>query len=682
MRISYNWLKDYVDVKSPPEKLAELLTMSGFSVESIEKTPDDHIFEVEVTSNRPDCLSVVGIAREVAAITGRKLKIPPLDRHYEAAKRPKQRQIIVKIEDKKLCPRYTARIIRNVKVGESPKWLKTKIEAMKLKPVNNIVDITNFCLFETGEPMHAFDLDKISGKEIYIRRAKKGEGITTIDGVNRILESSDLVIADKDRPIAIAGIMGGKSSEVSGSTKNILLEAAYFDPVSVRRTSRRLGISTESSYRFERRVDLENIPYSSARAEALINDMAGGGAGEFQDVGEKKAGVRFVYLNYSKLNKILGVDIAPAKARAILGSLGIKAAPVSKDRIKLRIPHFRYDLQNEIDIVEEAARIYGYERIPETLPDITASHARIPFNMIVDNRIRAVLTSLGLDEIITYSLSGKKVLESAGLSEKEAIEIKNPLSNDQDILRPSLIIGMLNSIRWNINRKTKDLKLFELGNAYLKESAGGFIEKKYLCIGMTGEAHSDWAGGSRRLNFFDLKGALEALFVELGIGSFSFKDSGDGRFSKAASSAIELGGEPIGVFGEVAGKILGEFDIKDTVYACEICIDPLLKYASLKKAFKELPRYPSAARDLSIIVGKDIKNFEITASIKDAAGSILKGARLIDRYIGKQIPDGKVGLTYRLEYQDLKKTLEEKDVSEAHSRILQALEKNIGAKLR
>ncbi len=686
MRVSYNWLKNYVGIKVPAGKLAELLTMAGLAVDSIEKKSDDSVFEVEITSNRPDWLSYIGVAREVAAITGKKLKIPSI-RHCEGTKAivspSSQRQIVVKVEDEKLCPRYTARVIYNVKVGESPDWLKKKIEAVGLRPVNNIVDITNFCLFETGEPMHAFDLDKLSGRSIIVRKAAKDEKIKAIDGTERALDESMLVIADSDRPIAVAGVMGGANTEVGMSTKNILLEAAYFDPISVRRTSRRLALSTESSYRFERKVDMDNIVYASARAAHLILEVAGGKRGEFIDIGRQKKDKRRVSLRFERLNKITGADIAPSRAKAILTSLGLKLNSTTKAAASFEIPPFRQDLQDEIDLVEEAARIYGYDNIPGTVPQVVEPGLNVPFGIVVDDKIRDVLTKMGLFEIITYGLLSKSSLNSAMISDTDAVEIKNALSTEQEVMRPSSIVGMLKSIRYNINRKSRDLRLFELGKVYFKNGADTFKESRNLSIGVTGQVYDDWMGRGRSVGLYDLKGIIEALFLELGLGGFSIeKNTINDTFSPVVSSFIEVRGEPMGIIGEVDAKVLNNFDIKDKVYIAEINCETILRFVSLEKRFQELPRYPSISRDISIVVGNDILNAQILSSIKGTAGVILKDVQLIDRYRGGQIPDGKTSLTYRLEYQNPKRTLEDKDVQDVHSRVVRALETNLGAKLR
>ena len=682
MRISYNWLKEYVNIKLPPEKLAHVLTMAGLAVESVKKSAGDTILEIEVTSNRPDWLSYIGVAREVAAITGGK-PFPFRDGKRSKTQAPSRKgnAVTVKVEDKRLCPLYTARIIRNVKVGESPVWLKTKIEAMDLRPVNNIVDITNLCLFETGEPMHAFDLDKLESGEIIVRRSRAGEKITTIDGAERPLDDSVLVIADARRPVAIAGVMGGLDTEVTASTKNILLEAAFFDPVSVRRTSKKLGISTESSYRFERRVDTENIKRASDRAAALITELAGGDICEFIDIGAsgrpKKPPVA---LRYSRCGRIIGVDIAPAKIKKILVSLGLKARASSRDGLRLEIPNFRYDLKNEIDIIEEVARIYGYDNVPATIPQIVEDSARMPEEMVLDSKIRRCLTGFGMDEIITYSLLGKRELASACIPDDNIVEIANPLTAEQEVMRPGLMTGMLNSLAWNMNRKTKDLALFELGNIYTR-NGNAFSEKKRLSMALAGD-RSSWQGDSRPLGFYDLKGIVEGLLSELGVTDISFKESRHDGFSTLACASIGIKGALAGTIGQVSKKTAANFDIKEKVYYCELCVSSILKHAALEKRFSALPKYPSVYRDISIVVPQAVTNAQLESLARDIGGPVLKTVILIDRYRGKQIPDGKTSLTYRLEYQDLKKTLTEKEISDVHARILGSLEKKFGAQLR
>lgn len=677
VKLSYNWLKDYVQIGMPPEILAGTLTMAGMSVDAIEKKDGDVILEIEITSNRPDWLSYIGVAREIAAITGRKLKIPQA-KLPSAQPAKAQKAVSIKVEDKKLCPRYTARVITGVKVGESPEWLKKKIGSIGLRSVNNIVDITNFCLFETGEPMHAFDLDTLSGKQIIVRSAAANEKITAIDGIQRSLDASMLVIADSSAAVAIAGVMGGIKTEVGLSTKNILLEAAYFDPISVRRTSRRLALSSESSYRFERKVDAENIKYASDRATQLIIEIAGGQAGEFIDTGKTAAGARKISLSNDRLNKVLGVSIPAQKTKEILISLGLK----SRGAGKFEAPSFRQDLRDEIDLIEEVARIYGYDNIPCTLPPVAESGQTLPPELVIDAKIREALKGLGLSEIITYSLLSRKSLAMAGIDDKEAAAVRNPLSAEQEVMRPSAIPGMLGVIRYNINRKNADLRLYELGKVYFREGAKDFRERRNLTIAMTGQMHDGWIARARPVTIFDLKGSLEALLASLGIRGFSVRESSGGIFSPSACASIEIDGSPAGSIGEIDAKVLKNFDIKDKVYALELDCEALLKSAKLARRFKEPARYPSVLRDISIIIGNDVSNAAIISSITQSGGGLLKSAQLVDRYRGGQIPEGKQSLTYRLEYRDLNKTLEDKEVQEAHSRIVHALQQELGAALR
>jgi len=679
MKISYDWLREYVETDVSADRLAEMLTMAGLSVESIIRLGADHILETEITANRPDWLSVIGVAREISAMTGKKLNMPKIKTPNTA---PAQNDINIKVEDAPLCPKYTARVIRGVRVAESPAWLKARIEAMGLRSVNNIVDITNFCLFETGEPMHAFDLDKISGRQILIRKARQAEKLVTIDGKEAVLDPSVLIIADSARPIAVAGVMGGLNTEVTAATQNILLEAAYFDPVSIRRTSRKLGVSTDSSYRFERRVDIENIVYASERAAGLICEIAGGAAEDIISIGQAQDKKRTVSMSGSKLNKLSGMTIPPEKAKAILAGLGLRSISQTTREETFEIPGFRQDLQSEIDLIEEVLRVYGYNNVPDTMPNVMAQTNFDP-KLKFEKTARQILCGFGLDEIIGYSLLNKKLAGCAASLPADSIaEIMNPLSAEQEMMRPSLMSGMLGAIAWNLNRKNKDLKLFELGNVYYKKSGDSFGQDKYICVGICGQINGGWDGCARHVQFSDIRGIFENLCEEFGMQEVSFEESQDTRFSSLARAILKIKGRPVGVCGAVSQRLLSEFDIKDKVYLLEVNLEELFGLFLPERRFKELPKYPSILRDISIVVSKETRNAPLVSVIRTAGGFILKSVDLVDRYSGKQIPEEKISLTYRLEYQDPHKTLEDKDVAGVHSNILAALEKNFGAKLR
>lgn len=675
MKVTYNWLKEYVDVKLPPEKLAHALTMAGSEVKSIDKAAGDYVFEIEVTPNRADCLSIIGIAREAAAITGKKLKIPK-----SAVKntQPKGR-ISVEIKDKKLCPRYSGRVIEGVGVTDSPKWMQERLKAMDLRPVNNIVDITNYCLFETGQPMHAFDLDKIKGGKIIIRRAEKGEKITTIDGIERELSVDTLIIADAKKPVAIAGVMGGLDTEVGPSTRNLLLESAYFDPVSVRRTSRKLGLRSESSYRFERGVGLEAVVAASDRAAVLINKLAGGAVKELVDKGEKRIKPKKVSCNVKKTGNLLGVNIPQAAVKSILKALGLQVTG-SGNSLKVKIPSFRQDLNYEIDIVEEIARIYGYENIPTTIPEMVSQPRRKDFSRIVQEKVREVLISSGLAEVITYSLISKGVLKKFSSIGTDTIDIVNPLSAEQELMRPTLLVGMLQTVLWNLNRKVESLKIFELGNVYFKEKQE-FGERLNLAIALTGKVTDTWKS-KQQADFFYLKGAIETLLARLGIRRVEFASEKAPCMSLSESASIRIKGEDIGIAGRVDSDILDGFDIKQAVYAAELDVDKLLSLIKLEKHFEPVPKFPSIKRDISILLDRGVASKTIISAIKGLGISSIANVEVFDEYHGKQVPEDKKSLSFSILYQDKSRTLTDQEVEQAHSKVKEALTSQFSAQFR
>ena len=684
MKASYSWLKDYVDVKIDPKKLAHLLTMAGISVTSCDKIEGDYIFEFEITSNRSDCLSIIGIAREVAAILGKKLKVPkdlkigtaPIfcGKNYK-----KIGAVPIFVKDLELCPRYTARIIRNVEVSPSPDWLKEKLISVGLRPVNNIVDITNFVLFETGQPMHAFDLDKIK-EGISVRRGIKGEKIITIDKVPRTCDEDTLVVAHTHGPIAIAGIMGGLETEVNRMTKNVLLESAFFNPISIRRTSRTLALSSESSYRFERRVSNEMILKASDRGARLIKSLAGGEIGALIDVGKKPPKSKPVDFDLEKSNKILGISLTKNKARNILKTLGFSIQD-KKRSMKVTVPEFRKDIKNAVDITEELARVYGYGKIPLTVPRIVGNIKIKDFTSILKERTSQALTRLGLNEIITYSLINKDSVNGLSVNESETVNIKNPLSIDQEIMRPTMLPGMLGVISYNLNRKAKRLSLFENGKIY-KEKKNSYVEESVVSIALSGVKEESWRIQSQEFNFFDIKGTFERLLMDLGITNIAFKSCAKKEFNKDAASTVEHQGEVIGCLGEVSRRICEKFDIEKRILYGELYTEKLIKRVKLDKKYIPLSRYPSIKRDISIIADKHIISSEITSIIKEVGKPLAKKASLISSYRGKQIPEGKQGLLYRVEFRSDERTLEDTEVDRLHSAIKQTLSEKLPLSFR
>ena len=682
MKISYNWLKDYVDVNMDPKKLASMLTMAGSNVASCENAGGDYIFDFEITANRPDCLSVLGIAREAAALLGKNLKVPLQLRESRKTRSKSDKTPAVKpaLKATDLCFRYTARIIKDVEVGPSPDWLKDRIISAGLRPVNNIVDITNFVLLETGQPMHAFNLDRIKGG-ISVRRAEKGEKLVTIDNVPRTCENETLVIADERGPIAIAGVMGGLDTEVNKMTKNILLESAFFNPVSVRKTSRVFGLSSESSYRFERKIDNAMVLKASDRAAALIRDIAGGKIASLSDVGNKKAYSRTIAFDVKKSNKILGVSVEKKQTARILRSLGFTVKD-EKRSMKVSVPSFREDVKRDVDIIEEIARIYGYEKIPSTVPHIVGNTAIKDFTGLFEDKIGRTLTRLGLNEIITYALISRTNMKKLGLREEDAIAIANPLSVDQEIMRPSLLPGMLGAISHNLNRKAKRLSLFEIGKIY-KEKGNSYAEENVLSVGLSGVNKEGWRVQRKEFDFFDLKGIFEKLLEKFGITeNVMFKKGNPTGLAKNASAILEYDGKVVAYLGEVEKEACDKFGIEKKVFYGELSIESLLGKAKLDKRYAPYGRYPSITRDISLVLDRGTTSHEITAIVKEVGKALVKRVTLVDSYKGEQIPEGKRALLYRIEYRSDEKTLEDAEVEKIHTEIKKTLTEKLNVSFR
>lgn len=687
MKISYNWIKEYIDLKQSPEEIAKLLTNSGSEVKTIEKIGDDYIMDIEITPNRSDCLSYIGIARELSALTGKTIKIPPLKIKKSKGKAP----FTVDIKDKDLCPRYTARLIRDVKVGESPDWLKKKIVSMGLRPVNNVVDITNYILFELGQPMHAFNYDKIKGRSIVIRRAREGEKITSIDKIERKLEKDMLAIADKVRPIALGGVMGGLDAEVTGTTKDVLLESAYFKPTSVRRTSFKLALTSESSYRFERGVDPEMVLEASDRAALLIAEICGGKIGELVDKKgkatgggpERKREGKKVVLRIGNLNKILNLDLKEIYIRKALNSLSLKVSSSKKGIIKVLVPSFRGDIRYEVDLIEEISRIYGYENIATTIPKIVPHPERKLLSWRAKEKVIEVLTSLGLNEAITYAMITRvSVQKFFGSAIPGIIAVKNPLSFDQEIMRPCLVPGILNVLSYNMNRGVKDLKIFEIGNVYRKNLSpkDGYSETN-ICIALTGLFSEGWQREKRPVTFFDLKGILEKLSFNLGLDpkkltlNIQAPEAALRYLMMQDKTPLVLyDGKIIGNITSLSARIRDAFALKQEIFVTEIRLGALFPLVNLDKRFRDIPKYPSIKRDISLTAGKGVTFEKIKTLVKKQGGELIKRVEPFDEY--------NLGLSFRIEYRDREKTLTAEEVDRVHSAIRKSLVEELGVTLR
>ncbi len=682
MKVSYNWLKEYISFKLDPEDLAERLTMAGIEVKSIEQKGADHIFEAEITSNRPDWLSVYGIAREIRAITGERLK--PIK--VNLSKESDSLKPSASIDDKKGCLRYTARVIEDVRTGLSPKWLTDKIESAGIRPVNNVVDITNFCLIESGQPLHAFDYDKLKGGRIIVRRAKKGEEIITIDGVKRGLDETILVIADAVRPVAIAGVMGGEDTEVTFSTKRVLLESAYFDPPAIRAAAKKLGVSTESSYRFERGVDPSGVLSASTRAAALIRDLAKARAvSKALDAGTGNVKRSKIILRVSRANKILGMKVTPLKCASILKGLGLKVIKKGKDSLEVLVPSFRADLREEADLIEEIARIYGYDKVPETLTKISVwgKGSQKSAERITEETIRETLTGMGLNEVISHALMSKRniINKIMNAGDDKLLKVQNQLSSESEALRPSALCGMMDVLARNINRKTADMRIFELGKAYFCGDDGAASEKSVLAIALCGIKAKDWRNKTT-LDIFDLKGTIEALFEKLGISGYGFEAKASPLLAPSASASIKVDGGDIGILGKLGKSVLDGYDIKIPIFISEMDLGPVYARAKLGRKFAGLPKYPSVARDISLIVDDKVSNSEIAGLIKTACGDLAISVEPLDLYRGEQIPKGSKSILYSVEYRASDRTLTDEEVNSLDKKVRDTLAGRFNAKIR
>lgn len=682
MKVSYKWLKDYVDIRIDPRKLADLLTMSGSNVAAIEKLGGDHVFDLEITSNRADCLSILGIAREVAALLGKSLKIPPELREKKQTKAlaKKSEGLKILVKDPDLCPRYTGRIIRDIEVGPSPEWLKERILSSGLRPVNNIVDITNFVLLETGQPMHAFDLDRIQGP-VVVRRAEKGEKIITIDNVQRTCDAGTLVIADDSGLIAIAGLMGGLSTEVNDMTHNILLESACFNSISVRKTSRFLGLGSESSYRFERKIDESMVGRASERAKRLISEIAGGQSGSLSDVWKKKPSTKTIAFNPDRVNSLLGASFDKKKSLKILKALGF-ILDEKKNAIKVTVPGFRQDVKAEVDLAEEIARIYGYENISLTIPRIVGNTGIKEFIDIFEERIGEILTRLGMSEVITYSLVKRSGTENLGAGEDELIPIQNPLSIEQELLRPSMLPGMCGVISHNLKRYARRNSFFEIGKIY-KNNKGVLEEKPVLSLGVAGLKREDWNTGKEGFDFFDMKGIFERLMDGLGLrGEIIFSKNDVPGLKNGQSATVSSGKEIIASLGEIDPGISAEYDIKGPLFYCEVYLHELGKKVRLEKSYVPYGKYPPISRDISILLDAGVTSHEVTNIIKEIGNPLARGVRLVSIYRAKEIPENKRALLYRIEYRSDDRTLEDAEVEKVHTDIRNTLSAKLNVSFR
>jgi phenylalanyl-tRNA synthetase beta chain len=691
MRISYNWLKELIDIKFSPHELAERLTNAGLAVDSVESFGDDYVLVFDLTSNRSDCLSHLGIAREVRALTGEELK----NQKAKDIESYSSNCGLVTIEASDLCYRFTGRVIRNVKVAKSPEWLIRRLEAVGERAINNIADITNYVMHELGQPMHAFDLNKLAEKRIVVRRARKGEFIKTLDDVERELDETMLVICDAEKPVAVAGIMGGAYSGISDQTTDVLLEVAYFDKKSIRQTSRKLKLSTEASYRFERGVDIENLIRASNRATELICQIAGGEAEDFVDVYPTKRKEILVSLNPRKIATLVGCSVEADEIKRILSLLGFELREEKKDEeLVFLVPSWRHDVSIEEDLVEEVIRVWGYDKISEQLPPFWTAGEYQP-NENRKREIRKLLANTGFEEAISYSFIDVanderfQILPSLSVNEnlqEKFVTLRDSIIEGAIRMRPTLLPGLLDAVRTNFNRGERNLKLFEIGKVFVASSdeEGTFpIEKEILGIVITGGlVLENRALPIREVDFYDLKGALESILEALRLPSYEFTDANVKHLRKGQSAVLKVEGKGFGYMGRLSDELAEIYKFRQPVFVAEIDLQGLLEIEPAETVYKPLPIYPSIVRDTAFLVKSSITFAQIKRAIETQAFQYLSKIEFVELYQGKELVGDERSLTIRFEFRSNEKTLTEEEAERTHEQIVNFLNEKLGVKKR
>ncbi len=700
MRVPFEWLKEYIEITVSPTEVAHKLTMIGLEVEAIEYIDDDPVFVVNVTPNRPDCLSIIGIARELSAAYNIPYRLPA---HTFAAE-TEELDFNVDILDPDICNRYAGRIIRDVKICPSPDWLIKRLEKCDLRSINNVVDITNYVLLELGHPLHAFDLDKIKGHCIRVGTPEKVYGkdfpvkIKTLDGIDRKLSNDDLIIWDSERPIAIAGIMGGIETEVDESTRNVFIESAYFAPINIRRTSKRLGIRTESSYRFERGADIKMLKKALDRAAFLVSEIAGGRLHGKIDIYPRISKPIEIILRPQRVKEILGVEINLTEIINIMLRLGFEIYEYNGS-IKVKPPTYRRDVKREIDIIEEISRIYGYDRIIAELPKATIgiinSESKIEgFKSDIREKIKQSFLKSGYTEVINYSFMGLEDIELMGIREddlrRSLVKISNPLKIEHSYMRTTILPGLIKNMIHNVSHGNREFRLFEVSRI--------FINRDLKKTGLTQTLNINPVGQNSKLpieqeniaalyykektkslyrddihDFYLVKGLIEAIFNDLGIHEYSFVRSTEPFLHPGQSADIYIMDSRVGYIGVLSPKFVDLIDLKarkPSIVVVEFNFDSLIPFTMQIPKYRHLPKYPFIERDTSIIVNAETEASSIIKLLRSYPSELIEDVRIFDVYHGKNIPEGKKSVTFNIRYMSTDRTLKDEEVDSLHNEIV------------
>jgi phenylalanyl-tRNA synthetase beta chain len=648
----------------------------------------DTLLDISITPNRPDCLCVIGVAREIAALTHQRVKHPLLslsDRGEEI-----HQKTSVTILDQDLCPRYVARMIEGVKIGPSPHWMSDRLEKVGIRSITNVVDVTNYIMMEYGQPLHAFDFELLEEGRIVVRRAKEGEEFVTLDGVKRTLDGEMLMICDGVKPVAIAGVMGGLNSEIREDTGTVLLESAYFNPAGNRRTSKKLGLETEAAYRFGRGIDYGGCLSAANRATQLIQELAGGRVVEgVVDVYPVPIKPKPIRLSVRKIHQVLGTEVSAKQVTNYLEDLGLEVRGENEDVLVVTPPSFRGDLEREIDVIEEVARLDGYERIPTTIPKGPPSSEERSKEFLIERRLVDTLIVHGYHEVVTYSFTSPSSWDIIGLPpddpRRQHLRILNPLTEDLSVMRTSLIPGLMETARYNLSRKNSNLKLFELKKVFLPQEGERLPKEVKILAGVAMGFDRDphWAFSPRSVDFYDVKGCVEDLLDALMVKGARFNQAGDVPYlHPGKASRVVLDQEVLGAFGEVHPEVLGRYEIHGKVYLFEMDFGKMVKWARNEKRFQPLPKFPAVYRDLSVIVDKALEAERVIEAILSFRQPFVEEIILFDIYQGPPIPDGKKGISYRIRYRASDRTLTDEEVNQYHEKIFSRLKEAFQIELR
>jgi phenylalanyl-tRNA synthetase beta chain len=690
VNISYNWLKDLIDIEMSPDEVAQRLTFVGLTVESVHQVSNDYILDVDLTSNRPDCLSHLGVAREIGVITGNKPKVADVVKAEDVPLPTVLAYDVVRVDAPDLCHRFTARIIRDVEIRRSPDWLVKRLEAVGERAINNVADITNYVMLELGQPMHSFDLNKLAENRIVVRRAKPGEQITTLDEVDRSLDDTMLAICDAEKPVAVAGVMGGVRSSITDGTTNVLLEVAYFKPDSIRQTSRKLKLSTEASHRFERGVDIENLIRASNRAAELICDIAGGMAADLIDVYPTKFEAKTVESRYieAAVKRLTSLSVPTAECDRILDALGIK-----KERETIYVsPSWRHDIASEEDLVEEVARQVGYDKIDNALPPAFGAGEYQP-NETREKLLRQKLVDMGFDEAITYSFIDTKfddTFESVpGLVDERVsdrfVTLQDSVIEGVVRMRPTNLPGLLDAVRHNLNQQRRDLKLFEVGKVFAASLNEDNLptETENLTVVLTGsETFENRSIEIRELDFYDAKGAIEAALEAVNIESAKFSAANIRHLQNGQSAMISIAEKPVGYIGRLNQDIASMYKFRQPVFVAELNLESVLAAPETAMNYRPLPRYPGITRDVSFVAKRDVTFESIRDEIESQQPDLCRHVEFVDVYEGKGLRDNERSITVRFEYCSDERTLTEEDVDPVHNQLIDSVVQKLGLRLR